>query len=515
MEDVEREPCPRCGEPAPIGGRVCPRCQGTLLVDLVAAAIPDPRLRYRAARDLSRLGFPFPSLRSLQELLSTSESVVASEITRAMARNALQVLQANGGHGRAVAREEVARGVDVPLYEEAFRPSRLSGRLVFIVPVLLAGAALLLLLSRPRPRPVAAARAAPPSSATAAPPVHPTPAPREVIAKALESTASVVCFGSSGAGFFVAPDLLVTNDHVLRGNAPPEVVLHDGRRLRGEIRSRDDWLDLALVRVPGASARPLPLGDATRVAAGDAVLMIGNPVGMDFTVTPTIVSHAARNLFGIAFLQFDGNVNPGNSGGPLLDSAGRAIGIVSMLVKNAQGIGLALPVNYLYELHSAELPLPIPAPDFTAWEARLTRGRREEKREIETLRAAFRKPGLSGAAIGPTGEAFAILIARGMPSGAMPFSFDLVENERLLCRPTGIVESWDFWSRRREDPRQDARYLRWLEKAGLAGDLYVGTALLHMEACPDQVTLVGAQLILREAEPGLDRAVFRAMQEVR
>jgi serine protease Do len=479
---------------------------------LIAAPISDPRLRYRAARDLSRLGPPFPSLGRLQQMLATSESLVAPRITRAMARNALQILQANGGRGSVVAREEVA-GIDIPEYEEAFRPSRLTERLVFVLPALLAGAFLLVLL-RPRPRPVTTARAASPSPAATALPGRPTPAPREVIAKALDSTASVVCSGSAGAGFFVTRDLLVTNDHVLRGAGPPAVVLHDGRRLRGEVLSRDDWLDLALVRVPGATARPLPLGDATRVAAGDAVLMIGNPSGMDFTVTPTIVSHPARNLFGIAYLQFDGNVNPGNSGGPLLDSEGRAIGVVSMMIRNASGLGLALPVNYLYEMRSGELPLPIPAPDFTAWQARLARGRRDEEREIETLRDSFRKPGLSGAAIGPTGEAFAIIVARGMPSHAMPFSFELFESDRLLCRPTGIVESWDFWSKRREDPRQDARYLRWLEKAGLAGDLYIGTALLHVEACPDPASLVGAQLVLREADPGLDRAVFRPIQEI-
>ena len=97
----------------------------------------------------------------------------------------------------------------------------------------------------------------------------------------------------------------------------------------------------------------------------------------------------------------------------------------------------------------------------------------------------------------------------------MPFSFGLFEDERLLSRPTGTVESWDFWSRRRNDPRQDARYLRWFEKAGLAGDLYIGTALLRVEACPGPVSLVGTRLVLCEAKPGLDRAVFRAMREVR
>ena len=101
-----------------------------------------------------------------------------------------------------------------------------------------------------------------------------------------------------------------------------------------------------------------------------------------------------------------------------------------------------------------------------------------------------------------------------MPSGAMPFSFDLFDNERLLCRPTGIVESWDFWSKRRDDPRQDARYLRWLEKAGLA-DISVGSALLHLDGCPDPAALVNAELLLRDADPVYNRTVVRPMRETR
>ncbi len=292
------------------------------------------------------------------------------------------------------------------------------------------------------------------------------------------------------------------------------MVLRDGRRLRGQTIWRDDWLDLALLRVPGAAARPLALGDATRVAPGDTVLMIGNPVGMSFTVTRTIVSHSAREVFGLAYVQFDGNVNPGNSGGPLLDEQGRAVGIVSMMVRNARGLGLALPINYLYERSPAELPLPFPPPDFSTWRAIVQTVKREEEREIESTRSAFHKPGLSNAALSPDGRIYAVVIARGMPAGATPLSFTLIVEGRSVCQPSGMVESWDLLARRREEPGADPRYARWLEKAGL-GNISVGSALLHLDGCPDPAALANAELLMRDADPVYNRTIVHPMRETR
>jgi hypothetical protein len=242
--------------------------------------------------------------------------------------------------------------------------------------------------------------------------------------------------------------------------------------------------------------------------------MIGNPVGMSFTVTRTIVSHSAREVFGLAYIQFDGNVNPGNSGGPLLDEQGRAVGIVSMMVRNARGLGLALPINYLYERSPAELPLPIPPPDFSTWRALVQTVKREEEREIQSARTAFRKPGLSNAALSPDGQIYAIVIARGMPGGATPLSFTLLVEGRTMCQPSGIVESWDLLAHRREEPGGDPRYARWLEKAGLS-DISVGSALLHLDGCPDPAALVNAELLLRDADPAYNRTVVRPMREAR
>jgi serine protease Do len=519
MEDTAREPCPWCREPAAVDARVCPHCRRCLTVDLLAAPILDPRARYLAARDLGRLGEPFSALPRLQGLLASGESPLASGITRAAAAAAIAILQSHGSPGRTLWREEIDPDIAAPQYESLIRPQRQVHRMILIVPAALA-LGLLLWFFRPSHRDSPAA----PAVETAAPSISSqaggekgaalTPSVRDRVARALDSTASVVCAASAGSGFFAAPDLLVTNEHVLCRDGAPEVVLRDGRRLKAQTLWRDDWLDLALLRVPGAAARPLALGDATRVAPGDTVLMIGNPVGMSFTVTRTIVSHSSREVFGLAYVQFDGNVNPGNSGGPLLDEQGRAVGIVSMMVRNARGLGLALPINYLYERSPAELPLPIPPPDFSTWRALVQTIKREEEREIQSARTAFRKPGLSNAALSPDGQIHAVVIARGMPAGATPLSFTLLVEGRMVCQPSGMVESWDLLARRRDEPGGDPRYARWLEKAGLS-DISVGSALLHLDGCPDPAALANAELLLRDADPAYNRTVVRPMRESR
>jgi serine protease Do len=514
MDDVIREPCPRCGEPAALAGRACPHCAGSLLVNLEGGSISDQRAGYRAARDLSRLGPQFPTLLRAQELLASPESVLATDITREAARKALDILAANSGKGRIVPRDELASAELVPEFEHSFRSPNLRERLIFIVPALAAAAILFFFLLRPR-------EAAPHLTAKVtdtrpADQAQPTPSLRDLAAQALDSTATVRCPKSFGSGFFVAPDLLVTNEHVLcTSGAAVEVVLRDGRRLPGRAEASDDWLDVALVRVPGAAVRPLPLGDATLVEPGETVLMIGSPLGMEFTVTRAIVSHSQRNVLGIAYLQFDGNVNPGNSGGPLLDARGRAIGIASMMVAHSQGLGLALPVNYLYDLPGARLPLPVPPPDFGHWRSMLERVKKQDDLEVADARVSFTRPGLGGAAIGPTGAVFAIVVVRGRPAGAVPFTFDLVQDGRTVCNPTAIVETWDFYKRQTAQTTQDSRYLRWLQKNGLGNDILVGTAPLHMEGCPDPASLLGSELVLPGADSGVGRAVIGMFREVR
>lgn len=148
------------------------------------------------------------------------------------------------------------------------------------------------------------------------------------------------------------------------------------------------------MRVTGAGARPLPLGDAMDLRTGDRVVFIGTPEGLDFTVHEGIVSHSIRSVLGLGYLQIDANVNSGNSGGPLLDPQGRIVGIVSAKVTDADGLGFALPVNYLFEWPL--LPAPGAPPDSDSWNRVLARIDKADQREVEKARDESSRPALVG-----------------------------------------------------------------------------------------------------------------------
>jgi hypothetical protein len=184
-----------------------------------------------------------------------------------------------------------------------------------------------------------------------------------------------------GSGVFVAVDLVLTNAHVLcPAGDTIRVGLSDERSFAGEIIRRDESIDLGLVRVVGANVSPLPLGDVGEVAVGDRVTIVGSPVGLDFSVQEGSLSSLQRSANGVAYLQLDAKVSPGNSGGPVIDPQGRVVGIVSMKVtgQGVEGIGLAIPINYVYSPALAYVAPPSPAaaasPSFQRMVARAQQG---------------------------------------------------------------------------------------------------------------------------------------------
>jgi serine protease Do len=160
---------------------------------------------------------------------------------------------------------------------------------------------------------------------------------------------------STGSGFVVSADgLIVTNNHVVENADKVVAVFQDGTEKDAKIVGRDPKTDLALIKV--SAEKPLtvvPLGDSEHLRVGSWVMAIGNPFGLDHTVTVGILSAKGRSNFGgeqIAgpyddFLQTDASINPGNSGGPLCDMKGRVIGINTAIAANGQGIGFAIPIN--------------------------------------------------------------------------------------------------------------------------------------------------------------------------
>jgi serine protease Do len=155
---------------------------------------------------------------------------------------------------------------------------------------------------------------------------------------------------SSGSGFIIEPDgVIVTNAHVVDGANSVQVRLFDGRRFLAKVLGKDNRVDLAVLRIDGASNLPvLPLGDSNRIRVGEFVLALGHPFGLEHSVSFGIVSRRGAPLTvaapGFDFIQTDAAINPGNSGGPLVNMAGEVVGINSMAARNGS-IGFAIPSN--------------------------------------------------------------------------------------------------------------------------------------------------------------------------
>jgi serine protease Do len=157
-----------------------------------------------------------------------------------------------------------------------------------------------------------------------------------------------------GSGVIVRRDgLILTNNHVVQGAQEITVTLLSGRTLRGRVIGADRFSDLAVVRVDGGSALPVvEFGSSSALQVGQTAIAIGNPFGLGSTVTVGVVSALNRSIqAGPDFIvenliQTDAAINPGNSGGALLDSSGRLIGINTAIIRDAQGIGFAIPIDH-------------------------------------------------------------------------------------------------------------------------------------------------------------------------
>lgn len=157
---------------------------------------------------------------------------------------------------------------------------------------------------------------------------------------------------AAGSGVIITPDgFVLTNNHVIAQATTVEVGLTDGSTLSGHVVGADPATDLAILRVEANGLPAAELGDSDKLKVGQVAIAIGNPLGFQNTVSSGVVSALGRALRGQSgrlienMIQTDVALNPGNSGGPLVDSRGQVIGINTAIVSTAQGLSFSIPVN--------------------------------------------------------------------------------------------------------------------------------------------------------------------------
>lgn len=157
----------------------------------------------------------------------------------------------------------------------------------------------------------------------------------------------------TGSGFIIGTDgRILTNAHVVNGADTVTVILKDGRTFKGKVLGEDPITDVAVVKIEANQLPTVSLGNSDNLKPGEWAIAIGNPLGLDNTVTTGIISATGRSSSAVGvpdkrvrFIQTDAAINPGNSGGPLLNQRGEVIGMNTAIIQGAQGLGFAIPIN--------------------------------------------------------------------------------------------------------------------------------------------------------------------------
>lgn len=162
---------------------------------------------------------------------------------------------------------------------------------------------------------------------------------------AYESIFVIYSGNYEGSGFAIGPNTVVTNAHVIGNRNDIKVKTYSGEEYKASIFLFNEAIDIAILSVENADFTPLEVGDCESIKVGEDIYAIGAPRSLDYTLTKGVISNKSRTIGFNKYIQIDAAINSGNSGGPLLNNAGQVIGVNSMKISDAEGIGLAIPIS--------------------------------------------------------------------------------------------------------------------------------------------------------------------------
>jgi hypothetical protein len=501
-ETVSRDNCPSCKKPVDATARRCPHCRSSLLVDVVVdSAPPGERARYNLAKALSQLDPPSPSFSNAQQAIGIPHAILMDGVTRETGRRLLGTVKDHGGRASMTPHIEAVDAVE--------EPGSLTNFLVAIILVSAIAFALYAWTWRLRNpagetvKPVGASFERAARAATVA-----RVAPLELGAISKKSGPALVglrCRASSGSGFLVAKDMVLTSASVLcPPGEPVRVALADGREVRGETARRDDRLGLALVRIPESGSESVALGDASTLRTGDRVVLFEGAEARQ-----GVVAETAHSVLGVGFLQVE--PAPDLQGGPVLDGLGRVVGVVSPPPDVASRPGFALPINYVYTGmgDGGKGPLIDPPtrlrPDTEGWNQYLVRVLDADREEVQGFLAEVPQPALLAAGPVPGRGLIATFLHHDVePPRPRSLQLTVRTPERDLCQVSAYVVSWSPVDAASPGPAAGSQYFQWLRVNNLLQDAYQGFATLDLSGCP-QRELRGAEIVLDGGDDRADR----------
>jgi serine protease Do len=447
---------------------VCPHCRRDISVDLVLAQpMGDSRQRYALARELAALSAK-PGLAAWVHLLEHG-GVILSGVPAAMAEPVRARLAAAGQVATLEAHRAVSSG------------GKKRWVMVGAAVLVLAAAGLGLGLRRgpapsapPSPNQPALAENSATAEATNSEPAPPPPSPaaREVAAKIMPSVVVLRCKQQSGSGFFVTEHRLLTSEHITCGQDEPLTVeMADGTKGEAHVVTADERLDLAVLET-SLTGTPLPSASAGSLSSGDTVMAAGAPVGLDRSFNVGTVSNTRRIMLGLCYVQIDARINKGNSGGPLVDSKGNVVGVVSMKQNQAEGIAFATPIDYAFD-DLVTAPAWHPTPGFSEM---LEAGRRDDQRVLEESEELSIR--LVQAAFSIPGHVSAVMVTANYSVPQQVLSFRFEQDGRVACKMKSTVS----WFENNPEQGFAKRTSQWLKRIGI-GKVYTGATEFNAHGC--------------------------------